>query len=78
MNPADIMRLMGAKKTLEKNHPKFIQFMRVMTKRGIQEGSVIEMSFTTPDGEKVTSNMKVQKSDIDAMKLLFSLVQREK
>lgn len=72
MNPADLMKIMGIKNTIEKNHPKLFPFLNALRQKGLQEGAVIEMSVTTPDGEKIMSNIKVQQSDIDAIMQLSS------
>ena len=53
-----------------RRHPKFPQFLTAVQQAGIQEGTVIEVHITTPDGKTFTSNLKVQPEDIDAVKSL--------
>ena len=53
-----------------RRHPKFPQFLTAVQQAGIQEGTVIEIQITTPDGKTFTSNLKVQPEDIDAVKSL--------
>lgn len=65
MNPANLMKLMQAQKTFQANHPKFVSFLGYVLNGGIQEGTVIEITVTKPGEEPVTSNMKVQQSDLD-------------
>ncbi len=65
MNPANMMKLMQAQKTFQANHPKFVSFLGYVLNGGIQEGTVIEITVTKPGEEPVTSNMKVQQSDLD-------------
>jgi hypothetical protein len=36
----------------------------------VEEGSVIEITVTRPDGTPVTANMKVQQSDIELIRQL--------
>lgn len=49
-------------------HPKFPLFMTAVTQHGITEGTVIEVSITTPEGKNFTSNLKVTAEDIAAVK----------
>ena len=70
MNPQTVMRLMGALGTFRSNHPKFANFAGMMLKRGIDEGTVIEITVTRPGEEPVTSNMKVTESDLELFRSL--------
>lgn len=65
MNPAAMMKIMGAMNTFKGNHPKFMSFLNYVFSSGFPEGSVIEITVTKPGEEPVTSNMKVTRSDLD-------------
>lgn len=65
MNPAAMMKIMGAMNTFKGNHPKFMAFLSYVLSSGFPEGSVIEITVTKPGQEPVTSNMKVTQSDLD-------------
>lgn len=65
MNPAAMMKVMGAVNTFKGNHPKFIAFLNYVFTSGIPEGTVIEITVTKPNEEPITSNMKVTQSDLD-------------
>ena len=73
MNPADIMKIMSAKKKFDENHPKFSAFLKVVFSRPIEEGTIIEITVTRPGEESITTNLKVQQSDLDLVKELQSL-----
>ncbi|MCR4611269.1 MAG: hypothetical protein K5644_05165 [Lachnospiraceae bacterium] len=62
MNP---MKIMNAFNTFRNNHPKVVQFAQVVFGSGVEEGTVIEVSVTKPGEEKITTNMKIKKSDIE-------------
>lgn len=64
LNPSGILKLVGIKNKFMSLHPKFSAFIGHLMKNGIAEGSVIEITVTGPDGETVTSNMKVTQDDI--------------
>jgi len=73
MNPAILMKLMSAKNTFTKNHPKFVAFLSTVFKNGVEEGTVIEISVQKPGQDKITSNIKIQQSDLDLLQGLKEL-----
>lgn len=73
MNPAILMKLMSAKNTFAQNHPKFVAFLQTVFNNKIEEGTIIEISVQKPGQEKVTSNIKVQQSDLDLLQGLMEL-----
>ena len=70
MNPQSLMKLMSAFGTFKSNHPKFMSFVETFMKKGIDEGTVIEVTITKPGEESVTSNMMVTESDIELFRTL--------
>ena len=76
MNPAMLMKLMSAKNTFTQNHPKFVAFLGMIFSKGITEGTIIEITVTRPGEEPITSNMKVQQSDLELMDELKTLVKK--
>lgn len=73
VNPAAMMKLMSAKNKFEGNHPKFFAFLKNVLARGLDEGTVIEITVTRPGEESVTTNMKIQRSDLELMQELKEL-----
>ena len=70
MNPASIMKIMEAKNKFTANHPKFMAFMNAVFSREVTEGTIIEITVTRPGEEAVTTNMRVQQSDLDLLEEL--------
>lgn len=70
MNPASIMKIMNAKNKFTANHPKFVSFLNAVFSRGIEAGTVIELTVTRPGEAPVTTNIKVQQSDLDLLQEL--------
>lgn len=64
-NPADLMKLMGMKNKFTNAHPKFVAFLGEVTRQGVSEGDVIEVSLIKSDGTKTTANLKVNKDDVE-------------
>lgn len=75
MNPAILLKIMNAKNTFTKNHPKFEAFIQsvLMGGNGIPAGTVIELTVTKPGEAPVTTNIKVQQSDLDLVESLKDL-----
>ena len=70
MNPAAIMKLMSVKNKFTSNHPKFSVFLNAVFSRGIEEGTIIEITVQRPGEQPLTSNIKVQQSDIELLESL--------
>ena len=65
MNPAAMMKVMGAVNKFKANHPKFMSFLSYVFAGGFPEGTVIEITVIKPNQEPVTSNMRVTQSDLE-------------
>lgn len=75
INPAELMKVMGAKKKFERNHPKVFACLTKMFSGGLSEGTIVELTVQKPDGEKLTTNLRVLKEDL---KLLEDLKKMSK
>ena len=75
MNPAAMFKIMQAKNTFTKNHPKLEAFLRNVMADKIVEGTVIEVSIQRPGEEAITTHIRVQQSDIDLVQSLKELGQ---
>lgn len=76
MNPATIMKIMEAKNKFTQNHPKFEAFIKALFAQGIEEGTIIEVMVQKPGGDPVTTNIKVQQSDLELVTELKNLAMR--
>ncbi len=75
MNPAAMFKLMQAKNTFTNNHPKVEAFVQNVLTNKIVEGTIIEVSIQRPGEEAVTTNLRVQQSDLDLIQSLKELGQ---
>lgn len=76
MNPAAMMQIMTALKKFESTHPKFVAFIKTMFGKGITEGTIIELTVINPGQDPVTTNIRVQQSDLELVKQLQNLAGR--
>ncbi|MBD5456354.1 MAG: hypothetical protein HDR23_07760 [Lachnospiraceae bacterium] len=67
------MKILSAKNTFTANHPKFSTFISTVFRNGIEEGTIIEITVQKPGQEPLTSNIKVQRSDLDLLQELREL-----
>ena len=47
-----------------RNHPKFPAFLAAAKAKGIQEGTVIGITITGPEGQTIQTNVKVKQEDL--------------
>ncbi len=73
MNPMDLIGLKEQALAFREHHPKFISFLQAVSKRNITEGTVMEVTITTPDGESLSANLKLNASDIRLIHTLSNL-----
>ena len=73
LNPGAMMKIMSAKNKFTENHPKFVAFLNMIFNRGITEGTIIKITVTRPGEAPMTSNLKVQQSDLELMQELSKL-----
>lgn len=71
MNPMDMMRLGSLWKGFQSRHPKFPKFLKAASRPGVlEEGTVIEIKIVPPNGEEITTNIKVSEKDLELLKSL--------
>lgn len=70
INPAMMMKIMSAKNSFTKNHPRFSAFLNVVFSGPMEEGTVVEITVTKPGQEPLTSNIRVMREDIELFESL--------
>ena len=68
-----VFKLKGMWDNFAANHPMFPKFLAAVSKKGIKEGTIIEISITDPDGTPMNTNIKVTASDIELFNALKDL-----
>ena len=59
--------------TFRKNHPKFPSFLNAVSHNALEEGTVIEISVTSPSDKNYVTNIKLRQDDLDFLRELQSL-----
>ena len=70
MNPMMFMQLQQRIQTFQQDHPKFVPFLMAIKDNAMQEGTVLGVTVTTPDGRKIESNIKLTANDIETIKMM--------
>ncbi len=73
VNPAMIFKIKGMWDEFTANHPKLPRFFQAAFSRSLEEGTVIEMTIQRPDGDTLTSNIKLSASDLALLEQLKQL-----
>lgn len=73
----EMMKLMNRLKVFQKEHPKALAFIRDVSQNGIREGSVIEMKVTDPEGKDYVTNIRVTQEDMETVRILRDLQNKE-
>ncbi len=63
MNPMMLMQIKGMLDDFKRNHPKVPMFFGAAA-QSIGEGSIIEITVTSPEGKKICTNMRVTADDL--------------
>lgn len=67
---AMIQKFKSGMERFRANHPKFPLFINAVSKEAIMEGTVIEITVTTPEGKNYCSNVKLKADDLELVESL--------
>lgn len=73
MNPMALLKIKEMADGFNARHPKLALFFRNVGSK-IDTGAVLELSVTTPNGEKIRTNFKVTDEDKELLQAISSLV----
>ena len=62
---AMIQKLKTSMDTFRNNHPKFPLFLDAVSKDALMEGTIIEITVTTPQGKNYCTNVKLKPEDME-------------
>ncbi|BBF41806.1 hypothetical protein lbkm_0486 [Lachnospiraceae bacterium KM106-2] len=73
MNFGSTMKMAKMWKEFQGEHPMFCRFLNAVKTEGMREGTILEVVVTTPEGKKMTSNIKVSRKDMELFQNLGNL-----
>ena len=76
MNPMNLLQLKPVWNQFRANHPKLIQFIKAAAREGVMdEGTLIEINIKTGAGKSLSSNIRVQPSDLEFLRALKDMME---
>jgi hypothetical protein len=76
INPNMIFQIKNLWDRFERNHPKFPKFVQAVGRECIESGTVIEISVTRPNGENLTSNLRLNEEDLELIRAIRDMAGR--
>lgn len=73
INPMTLMQLRSLWTGFTQRHPKFPPFLKAASQAAMQEGAIIEIQITKPDGTSIASNLKVTREDLEMLQTIQQL-----
>lgn len=70
MNPMQLLKMKENFDKFRERHPKFWPFLKTAIGK-MEEGSILEVKLTNPDGHTATTNIKIGPEDLKVMKGFF-------
>jgi hypothetical protein len=75
INPMEMMKYAARMRKFQEQHPKAIAFLQFVGQNAIQEGSVIAVKVTDPEGKEYESNIKITADDLETVQMLKNMKQ---
>ena len=75
VNPMKLMQIKSVWDRFAQNHPKFPRFLAALNQKGFREGIILECKIITPEGEELTTNLRILPEDIALFQELKELMQ---
>lgn len=70
MNPMNLLQIKPLLDSFKTNHPKFLNFISAVAGIGLKEGTIVEITVTSPEGQTYNSNIKLTQDDIELIQKL--------
>ena len=70
VNPLAMLKFKERMDLFDADHPRMKQFMAALTETAIQEGTVLEIKATTPDGRELVTNLRLNANDVETLQML--------
>ena len=79
MNFSQLGKFQELKKHLDlfrSNRPKFPLFHGAVTREALEEGTLLAMSVTTPEGKHFETNLKLKSEDLEFIRAIQSMTKQ--
>lgn len=69
MNPKMLFQAKERYNIIKNQHPKLIEFGKVLDENAVEAGTVFEITATTPEGKKYTANIRLTPEDVETFRM---------
>ena len=76
LDPRLLFKFKSMMDVFNRNHPKVIPYMHAVSQEALKENTIVDIKFTTEEGECLHTNLKLNKDDIEMFKQLFSMAKQ--
>lgn len=73
LNPLQILKIKNTINDFRARHPGFARFIKAIRKKGLPQGSVLEVKITFPEGQTMETNIRVSEEDLELLRTLSDL-----
>ena len=69
VSPKKLMQLKERLEIFNRDHPRVQPFLSAVSGGAVQEGSVMELKVTTPEGKQYVTNIRLNANDIELLRM---------
>lgn len=73
INPLRLLQLKSAWEQFQARHPKFPAFLNAASRNTLEEGTIIDVTITSPDGRQIGTNLKLTAEDLQFLQEIKEL-----
>lgn len=77
LNPLMLLKLRSRVEVFHQDHPKVLPFLKKVSAEALEEGGVLALSVTRPDGKAYSSNIRINANDVETVRMLLELLNNE-
>lgn len=70
INPMAMMQLKGRLDQFNRDHPRVMPFFHMLANQAFEEGTVLELKVTTPDGKDFVTNIRLNANDLETIEMV--------
>ena len=68
-NPMNLLHMRERLELFNTDHPRVMPFLKAVGETALQEGSVLEVKVTTPDGREYVTNIRLNQNDLETIEM---------
>ena len=72
-NPMSLMKMKKMWERFNAAHPRLLPYFRALGDGYLEQGSVVEMNVTAPDGRNLKCNLRLTEEDLELMREISDL-----